>query len=492
MRPKTRTHIAILALLAALILIPVTSYSATMFYKTPRTVDHIKEGNVVYLSLSDMAEALGVEMNFDPVSFEAVLQSGSNKANFVMFSSYIRLNNSLRNITYPIIYRKGDFYLPAVTGVPVLADLAGITMIWDDAELSIRAAELEYNVLDLKFSPRSNGYLTEIILAHPLEYEILQSEGSWLHITLQGGKLNPSYIANRPHSRVVRKIRAFQFDGSAQISINFRRDIPEINYDLALNPPRIQLAIIDTSFDYSSIDTIFSDEDYNPIDVIVIDAGHGGIEDGAIGPRGTLEKDIVLDIAQRLQKLFEADENIRVVMTRTKDTTLLLDERADIANSSGGEMFVSIHANWFEDNAAKGSQTFFLAAALNDAARATAMLENRSIYLSKTAEEADTLDDLDLILFDLLQTEYLSESQTLATSVQKDLVKSLRTRDRGVDQAGFFVLNQVYMPSILVEVAFISNKHEEALLGKDSFRQKAAEGIYSGIKTFNENNTPDR
>jgi N-acetylmuramoyl-L-alanine amidase len=155
-------------------------------------------------------------------------------------------------------------------------------------------------------------------------------------------------------------------------------------------------------------------------------------------------------------------------------------------------MFVSIHANWFEDNAAKGSQTFFLAAALNDAARATAMLENRSIYLSKTAEEADTLDDLDLILFDLLQTEYLSESQTLATSVQKAMVKSLRTRDRGVDQAGFFVLNQVYMPSVLVEVAFISNKHEEALLGKDSFRQKAAEGIYSGIKNFIDKYTPDR
>ncbi|HEQ98447.1 MAG TPA: N-acetylmuramoyl-L-alanine amidase, partial [candidate division Zixibacteria bacterium] len=405
--------------------------------------------------------------------------------------TYVRLNNSLRNITYPILYQDADFYVPAITSVPVIADLAGITMVWDANELSIRAAELQHNVLDLKFSPRSNGYLCEIILAHPLEYEVLVTEGSWINITLQGGNLNPGYISNRPHSSVIRKIRAFQFESSSQISINFRRDVNEMHHSLALNPPRIQISIIDTAFDYSAIDTIFSDDEFDPIDVIVIDAGHGGAEDGAIGPKGTLEKEIVLDIALRLEKLFEKDD-VRVVLTRRDDTTLLLDERANLANSSGGEMFVSIHANWFEDGAAKGSQTFFLAAALNDAARATAMLENKSILLNEEGEITDTADELDLILFDLLQTEYLAESQALAREIQAEMIKNLRTRNRGVDQAGFFVLNKVYMPSVLVEVAFISNKHEEALLGKESFRQKAAEGIYAGIKNFIDKYSPDR
>jgi N-acetylmuramoyl-L-alanine amidase len=199
----------------------------------------------------------------------------------------------------------------------------------------------------------------------------------------------------------------------------------------------------------------------------------------------------VLDIALRLEKLFEKDD-IRVVLTRRSDTTLLLDERADMANSSGGEMFVSIHANWFDNSSVKGSQTFFLAAALNDAARATAMLENKSILLNEEGEMTDTMDELSLILFDLLQTEYLAESQALAREIQTELVNSLKTRNRGVDQAGFFVLNKVFMPSVLVEVAFISNKHEEALLGKDSFREKAAEGIYAGIKNFIDKYSPDR
>jgi N-acetylmuramoyl-L-alanine amidase len=291
---------------------------------------------------------------------------------------------------------------------------------------------------------------------------------------------------------VIRRIRAFQFDGSAQISLNFRPEINEITDNLAFNPPRIQISIIDTLFDYSSVDTIFSDDNFDPIDIIVIDPGHGGMEDGAVGPKGTREKDIVLDIALKLKQLFEKDENLKVFLTRSEDTTLLLDERAEIANSHNGELFVSIHANWFEESEVQGTQTFFLAAALNDAARATALLENRSILVGKTEEEKDTLDDLSLILVDLLQSEYLSESQDLAADIQAELIKSLRTKNRGIDQAGFLVLNQVFMPSVLIEVAFISNKYEETLLNKDSFRKKAAEGIYRGIKNFIAKYTPER
>ena len=119
------------------------------------------------------------------------------------------------------------------------------------------------------------------------------------------------------------------------------------------------------------------------------------------------------------------------------------------------------------------------------------MLENKSLEVHREGESADSMNDLDLILFDLLQTEYLEESQALASEIQTEMVKGLETRDRGVDQAGFFVLNQVYMPSVLVEVAFISNRHEETLLNKESFREKAAEGIYRGIKNFIDKYSPE-
>ena len=464
---------------------------ARLVYHEVSDIDDTKDGDIYYLSLTDLAEALQFNISFDPYGFEAVLNRDGEQLKLTLFSSFVELNGDLRNLTYPIIYHKSDFYLPAVSAVPMLADFLKITLVWDQDDKTIRGADLQHNVLDLKFQPRSNGYLCEIMLAHPLEYEVLQTEGNWVTITLQGGRLNENYIANRPHSRVIRKIRAFQFGESAQISINFRRDVTELHHNLALNPPRIQLSIVDTTFDYSSIDTIFVDDNYNPIDIIVIDPGHGGIEDGAIGPNGTKEKDIVLDIAKRLAEKLSVDDKYNVFMTRDRDTTLLLDERAEFANNSSGEMFVSIHVNWFEQSSAKGTQTFFLAAALNDAARATAMLENKSLEVRREGESADSLNDLDLILFDLLQTEYLEESQALASEIQTEMVKGLETRDRGVDQAGFFVLNRVYMPSVLVEVAFISNRHEETLLNKESFREKAAEGIYRGIKNFIDKYSPE-
>jgi N-acetylmuramoyl-L-alanine amidase len=456
-----------------------------------KQIGHIREGEVVYLSLMDISEAFGLDISYDPMAFEALVSSGTDRLTVPLFSHYLLLNGRLRNIIYPALYVEGDLYLPAMTSVAVLGDLTRLTLVWDDKLLVIRASQPQHNVVDVQFSPRSNGYLCEIYLAHPLEYEVLRSEGNWLQVTLQGGKLNEKRISNLPHSRAVRRIRAFQFENSAQVSIRFRREITEITHNLALNPPRLQVMIIDTMFDYTSLDTIFTEEEFDPIDVIVIDPGHGGIEDGAIGPQDLKEKDVVLDISLRLKELFEKEQGIDVILTREADTTLLLDERAAIANTSEGDLFISVHCNSFTERSAKGSQTFFLAAALNDAARATAMLENRSIMVSKEPDKPDSLDDLSFILYDLLQTEYLEESQALAGEIQNSMIKSLRTRDRGIDQAGFFMLNKVFMPSVLIEVAFISNKHEETLLKKDSFRQKAAEGIYRGIKNFIDKYSPD-
>jgi hypothetical protein len=233
----------------------------------------------------DLSDAFGLDVSYDPLAFEALVSSGEDHLTIPLFSHYLLLKGRLRNIVYPVLYTDGDLYLPAITAVPVLADLTRLTLVWDNSVQVIRGSQPQYNIIDIKFSARSNGYLCEIYLAHPLEYEVLQSEGNWLQITLQGGKLNQKRISNLPHSRAVRQIRAFQFDNSAQVSIRFRREINDLTHSVALAPPRLQVMIIDTMFDYTSLDTIFTEEEYDPIDVIVIDPGHGGIEDGAIGPQ---------------------------------------------------------------------------------------------------------------------------------------------------------------------------------------------------------------
>jgi N-acetylmuramoyl-L-alanine amidase len=228
-------------------------------------------------------------------------------------------------------------------------------------------------------------------------------------------------------------------------------------------------------------DDPLADDSFDPIDIIVIDPGHGGIFDGALGPSGSREKEVTLDIALRLEDLLDRDLNLTPVMTRRRDHTVGLEQRALTANSERGDLFISIHANAFDDPAAHGCETFFLAAAANDEARVTEFLENAD-FNDELAAESD--DDLDFIVMDMLQTEYLHQSRQLAETVQQELRRSLNIRSRGVNQARFVVLNRVEMPAILVEAAFISNKVEERLLGQEAFRQAVAEAIYRGVLSF--------
>jgi N-acetylmuramoyl-L-alanine amidase len=217
---------------------------------------------------------------------------------------------------------------------------------------------------------------------------------------------------------------------------------------------------------------------------IVIDPGHGGEDSGAVGRNGLIEKEVTLDIARKLQNLLQDAKNFPVVLTRDKDELIPLERRAEIANQNQADLFISIHANASKKRSARGSETYFLSAAKNEEARTAAALENSSLRFEQTSDSSRNSSDLDFILMDLVQNEFLTESSDLASIIQKHLKKELTLPDRGVNQAGFVVLNTVYMPAVLVETAFISNPEEEALLKSDSFRQKIAQAIFESIMEF--------
>jgi N-acetylmuramoyl-L-alanine amidase len=203
-----------------------------------------------------------------------------------------------------------------------------------------------------------------------------------------------------------------------------------------------------------------------------------------VGKSGLLEKEVTLDIAVRLKELLKKEEGLSVILTRETDVLVPLEERTQIANQSGADLFISIHTNSFRKRSVRGCETFFLATAKNDQARAAAALENSSVRFELAEDESRNLADLEFILMDLVQSEYLKESSDLAAMIQKRLKKMLSIPDRGVSQAGFVVLNKAYMPAVLVETAFISNRKDEKLLKKGSFRQKIARAILESVRDF--------
>ncbi|MBI5286438.1 MAG: N-acetylmuramoyl-L-alanine amidase [Deltaproteobacteria bacterium] len=222
-----------------------------------------------------------------------------------------------------------------------------------------------------------------------------------------------------------------------------------------------------------------------PLQTIVIDPGHGGEDTGAIGPSGVKEKDITLILAKRLEEIISSHLKIKVILTRTDDTFVSLEERTAIANRSKADLFISIHTNAAFRRTASGVETFFLSfEASDDDARRVAAFENGVIALEE-APSGDT-DELKAILWDLTQTEFLNESSQLAVMVQANLYKEMGGEDRGVKQAPFLVLMGATMPAILVEVGFITNPDEEKRLTSAIVQDAIANALFRSIAGFEE------
>jgi N-acetylmuramoyl-L-alanine amidase len=218
---------------------------------------------------------------------------------------------------------------------------------------------------------------------------------------------------------------------------------------------------------------------------IVIDPGHGGMELGAKGKFGHLEKDINLAIALKLKALIEKNMTFEVVLTRDKDIDVPVENRAAIANNVKADLFISIHTNGSRQKAAEGSETFFLSTGPtpDEEIRRLAYLENNGSRIDEHVDKKSE-DDVKMILWDMAQTAYIRQSSQLADLIQAELNSLLGTRNRGIKQAPFKVLTGVACPAVLIETAFISNPEEEQKLASEEFQTSVAEAIYRGLSKY--------
>jgi N-acetylmuramoyl-L-alanine amidase len=215
---------------------------------------------------------------------------------------------------------------------------------------------------------------------------------------------------------------------------------------------------------------------------VVIDAGHGGDDHGARGPKGLLEKDLVLDLARGLAARL-GGQGLSVVMTRDADRFVTLDERTRLANQARADLFVSIHANASRLQDVRGIETFFAAPeATDESARALARQEN--LAFGEAAARMAEGDPLRAILGDLLATAHLADAQEFARLVQRRLAAKEVSRSRGVKQAPFVVLMGVHAPAVLVEVGFITNAVEEGRLSSAAERKRLVSGLAEAVAVF--------
>ncbi|MDH4157820.1 MAG: N-acetylmuramoyl-L-alanine amidase [candidate division Zixibacteria bacterium] len=455
-------------------------------------IDAFDEKNVTYFSLSGLVDIMGGVLDWKMIGHTVTFADDTSRFEFVINSPFFNLNDSTYNLTYPAVYNDGQLYLPAVSFIPFLDRVLTQKITWLQDRATIRVDSEYFNVVDFGVAQKANGLLVEIFLTQALAYDIFVTEGNWVNVSIRDGKINSPRILSRRDSRFMYTMKAHQVEGAGQISFRLKRNVEKWRHNLADDPPRIQISIADLDFELDTSTTGRPLGPDNRIDVIVIDPGHGGGDYGAIGPNGAREKDVALDIAKELAKLIRKDKQFKVIMTRDRDKALTLDQRADIANNAGADLFISLHANASVKRNVRGWNVFFLAEAKNDSARAVAQLENSVFFRENDAfrahqegqEYGGANDPILSIINEMIMTEFQAESHDFAMMVDREFRRQLDIPARGVDQAGFFVLNMVFTPSVLIESGFVSNKQEEKLLKSNKYHKKVAEAIYQALKRF--------
>ena len=438
----------------------------------------------IYVSAKDLGESFTSKIYENSERRKLVLYISGSKVKVSGNSSYVIINDNAYQMPQVTLVEDDDLYLPAEYFFEIIKGtiLPGIN--FDSQKELLEIDIIRFNVTNISIDVKSNGTIIHLATKKPFSERNISSfinKHGWYYLTIAGAVVDTVNINSGLTRGVVRQIESDQIGSTGQIAFKLSREVISHEWYQSLDPNEI---VITLRTPLGEIDEHIQDvKERWRLDTVVLDAGHGGKDPGAIGKYGTKEKDVALDITKRAGRLLEKS-GIKVVYTRDEDVFIPLLDRTKIANDSNGKLFVSIHANANKNRKVQGFETFLLRPGKSQDAIEVASRENSVISLEEFTDQYEDLTGEALIMATMAQSMFMKESEDLASIIQMELDKRLNTPNRGVKQAGFYVLIGASMPNALVEVGFISNPSEEKKLREKAHKQKIAEAIYQAIKHF--------
>src|SRR5882672_2285816 len=457
------------------VLLSATSWAGT---RLP-TVTH--DGRP-YVELRRVAASLQTKLDATPASTRAHLRTRDKTVTFTRNWSRVLVNGKPVMLDAPVRVKQGVWLVPeSFVGRIVPTLVAGAPA--DAAPVRTVAAAVEVTLEDVRV--RSYPSFTRIVVetSAAVPHRIESSGPREARVRLLG--LGNGAQVQGIHDGLIAEVRLERAGADGLLRVVFEGAAGTIRPTTLADPPRLVLDVA-----RPAEPTIREGrEQIGPLKMIVLDAGHGGHDSGATGPTGLMEKDLVLDVTRRVTKLVEARLGIKVRLTRDADHFVTLRDRTSYANRERADLFVSIHANAHREAAADGVETYFLSSEATDsAARQVAALENGVVQLEQPAgRTSGQMDIVKAILWDLAQSEFQLESSRLAEVVHDSMTQTLRISNRGVKQAGFYVLGGAAMPAILIEIGFVTNPREEKRLKDTRYRDEIARAILTGLAEYKRN-----
>jgi len=461
--------------LASIVFAQVSGQGTLRTSAGDRPFTFIEQSGQTYVSAEEVTTALGGTLTPDANGFKVAI--GNNVAAFGPDSRYGVIRDDLIEMPVPAIIIEGKPYVPWQFYQGLLAKTASLDVAWDASAHVLSLRPLTRDAVGVQVSVANVEGISKIVLTLSAqgEYAILREPDAYVVRFKVPVRPLPEQVYEDPH---IAKVTFVGSDLRIQLTA---ADVVGDAYQLD-SPPRVVLdlrkAAAPTPGSPLPLPGFRPAADLPGIRTIVIDAGHGGKEVGAVGPGGLLEKDVTLAVARKLAASLASKTGARIVMTREDDSVVSLDQRTAIANQYKADLFLSVHMNAAVVKDAKGSETYYLSLEASDElAKKAAETENASAA-------ADASSDLKMILWDLAQQAYIDESSRFAQAIQEELNAATSVANRGVKQAPFKVLIGATMPAALVEVGFISNAEEEGKLKTDAFQSVMVEAITRAVVRY--------
>jgi N-acetylmuramoyl-L-alanine amidase len=449
-----------------------------------KTLDNLRG---VYVSVKDVSRILSVKKPYINVDrLKMVLYLGNNRLKISGNSSYILVDERVYQIPSFAIWDNNDIYVQAEALFNLIRETTMPGIGYDSRRMVLDIDIKEFNITGIEINEKSNGTVLRLKTRSSFPEGNISSffhENGWFYITIADALVDTTEIRRSDSRGVVRNITADQLKNTAQIAFQIKTKVESHELYQAKDPSEIVVSLR-TPMD-NSIARIKEVKNRWKLDTIVLDAGHGGKDPGTMGPRGTKEKDIALDITKRVGLLLEKNTKLKVIYTREEDIFIPLWKRTKIANESNGKVFLSIHLNGSPNKSAYGFETYLLRPGKTEDAIEVASRENEVIkFEERTDNKYKDLSGENLIMATMAQSIFMRESEELAAMIQEEMAKKIKSKNRGVKQAGFHVLIGASMPNILIEAGYLTNRNEEKNLRNAKYRQAIANCIYKAVVKF--------
>jgi N-acetylmuramoyl-L-alanine amidase len=543
---KTKVEISSLRRLTVLLLfLAVTIASAqdntirVVFDRNPErntVIGAFRTKGILYGSLSDLAQVFQVTTFTNTTTAKIELKRGPYRIKFTGGNPFIVVTDeahvqTVYQLSSNVMFAANTFFVPMQPALPYFQVFFDKTARFEVGTGTLTIGNTPpptvFDVPSISIQPKLNGMLIRVAAQKRIDdvESWLRADG-WFYVTLADVKADVATINTTKCAGIVDQVVAIQSPTSVQLTFKLAGKIAateilrdENSNDLLLSirvpepkevpPPALEKKPVvpekkppivaeekaepapEKRQPPASSHDLTSQKKRWELDVVVIDPGHGGYDPGTIGVTGTKEKDVTLGIAKKLGALISADRSglrdVKTVFTRSTDVFVPLYRRGQIANESGGKLFVSIHCNSMakKPNPRRGFEVYLLRPGRTEDAIAIAEQENAVIQLEEGYEDRyQELTDENFILVTMAQSAYMRSSERLADLVQKQMASVAGLQNQGVKQAGFYVLVGAAMPNLLVETAYLSNHEDEKYLKSGAGQQKIAEALYRAIKKY--------